>query len=87
MYGMAEVHIPDVSLRPVVSVLNTPEYKLAKFLDKLIKPHISDIFLLQLTKHLVDRLKQLSYSRKDNTVSFDVVSLFTNVSSLKITRF
>ena len=79
LYGMAKVHKPDIPLRPVVSMINTPEYKLAKFLDGLIKPHIPDKFLLHSTEHFIDSLKDVPYSKKDNMVSFDVVSLFTNV--------
>ena len=60
-------------------MINTPEYKLAKFLDGLIKPHIPDSFLLYSTKDFIDSLKHVPYSRKDNMVSLDVVSLFTNV--------
>ena len=69
-------------------MINTPEYKLANFLDELIKPHIPIRFLLHSTEHFIDSLKQVSYSVKDIMVSFDAVSLFTNVSlpeTLKIT--
>ena len=59
-------------------MINTPEYKLAKFLYGVIKPHIPDIFLLQLTEHFNDSLKDIPYFRKDNMVNFDVVSLFTS---------
>ena len=52
---------------------------MAKFLDGLIKPHILDRFLLHSTEHFIDSLKDVPYSKKDNMVSFDVVSLFTNV--------
>ena len=79
LYSMAKVHKPDVPLRPVASMINTPEYKLAKFLDVPIKPHIPDRFLLHSTEHFIDSLKDVPYSRKDSMVSFDVVSLFTNV--------
>ena len=79
LYGMAKVHKLHIPLRPVVSMKNTPEYKLAKFLDGLIKPHIPDRFILQSTEHFIDCLKDVPYSKKYNMVSFDVVSLFTNV--------
>ena len=47
LYGMAKVHKPDIPLRRIASMISTPEYKLAKFLDGLIKPHIPDRFLLR----------------------------------------
>ena len=31
--GIVKVHKPDIRLRPIVSMINTPDYKLAKFLD------------------------------------------------------
>ena len=36
--GLVKVHEKDNKLRPLVSTVGTPEYKLAKFLDKIIKP-------------------------------------------------
>ena len=55
LYGMAKVHKSDVPLRPVISMIGTPEYKLAKFLDDLIKPHIPDTHLLNPLKNsLID---------------------------------
>ena len=40
LYGLAKVHKDNTPFRPVVSMVGTPEYKLAKYLDNLIKPHI-----------------------------------------------
>ena len=42
LYGMAKVHKANVPLRPVVSMIGTPEYELSKFLDNFIKPYIPD---------------------------------------------
>ena len=64
LYGMTKVYKPDVPLRPVVSMMNSPEYKLAIFLDGLIKPYIPDRFLLHLIKHFIDSLKHVPYSKK-----------------------
>ena len=46
LYGLAKVRKDNTPLRPVVSMVGTPEYKLAKFLDNLIKLHIPDTYLL-----------------------------------------
>jgi len=40
LYGMVKVHKTNFPLRPVVSMINTPEYELAKYLDNLIKPYV-----------------------------------------------
>ena len=76
---MAKVHKDQVPMRPVVSMVGTPEYNLAKYLDQLIKPYISDKYLLRSTDDIIERLKQFSINSHNIVVSFDVFSLFTNV--------
>ena len=81
MYGMAKVHKDNCPLRPVVSMLNTAEYNLAKYLDSYIKPNIPSQYMLHSTNQLLSVLednKNLANS-KNIMISFDVVSLFTNV--------
>ena len=79
MYGLCKVHKPGLPFRPVVSMLNTAEYKLAKFLDNIIKPHIPSKHMLDSTSSFLDKLKEFVFRQNDILVSFDVVSLFTNV--------
>ena len=74
LYGMAKVHKGQVSLRTVVSVVGTPEYNLAKYLDQLIKPHIPETCLLWSTDDCIERLKQFSIYSHNIVVSFDVAS-------------
>ena len=38
LYGTIKVHKQSNPARPVVSMINTPEYNLDKFLDQIIKP-------------------------------------------------
>ena len=83
LYGMAKIHKPNTPLRPVCSMINTPEYELAKFLDKLIKPHLPSKYMLTSTAHFLDKLKTFNISPGDNMVSFDVISLYTNVPLLE----
>ena len=77
---MPKVHKSDVPLRPVISMIGTPEYKLAKFLDDLIKPHIPGTYLLKSTQEFTNRLKEIPFNNGNSMVSFDAVSLFTNVT-------
>ena len=79
LYGLAKVHKENYPLRPVCSMINTPEHCLAKFLDDLIKPHIPKQNMLCSTKHFLDKLDEFKIQPGDKMVSFDVVSLFTNV--------
>ena len=60
-------------------MVGTPEYKLAKYLDNLIKPLIPNTSLLKSTDDFIGRLKLFPCFNSYREVSFDVVSLFTNV--------
>ena len=68
-----------LSIRPVVSMIGTAEYKLAKYLDQIIKPHIPSKYMLSSTWEFLDKLKLFIFKPSDCMISFDVVSLFTNV--------
>ena len=47
IYSLVKVHRIENSLRPVVSIVGTPEHLLAKFLDKIIKPYIPINYMLE----------------------------------------
>ena len=79
LYGQAKVHKPDTPLRPIISMTGTPEYKLAKFLDNLIKPYIPDTYMINSTEQFLDKLKNSGINCDYTMVSFDAVSLFTNM--------
>ena len=79
LYGLAKVHKENYPLRPVCSMVGTPEHCLAKFLDNIIKPHIPNQNMLKSTTDFLDKLDQFDVKNGDKMVSFDVVSLFTNV--------
>jgi len=79
IYGLCKVHKTGNPLRPVVSMLNTAEYHLAKYLDRVIKPNLPSRFMLNSTKAFIDRIKEFIFGPDSIIVSFDVVSLFTNI--------
>ena len=79
MYGLCKVHKPNLPFRPVVSMINTAEYNIAKYLNKIIKPHLPTKHMLDSTGSFLESLKQFDFKPTDLLVSFDVVSLFTNV--------
>ena len=60
-------------------MINSPEYNLAKFLDQLIKPYIPNQYMLNSTYDFLEKLKEFRPSTNQFMVSFDVMSLFTNV--------
>ena len=79
LYGQAKRHKPGCPLRPVTSMIGTPEYHVAKWLDTFIKSYLPDEYSINSNKNFIDKLKGHSFSTEDVCVSFDVESLFTNV--------
>ena len=65
-------------LRPIVSSVNTFSYHLAKYLCNLLQPHLPDAFSISDSFSFAEEHKTVDFSNKF-MVSFDVVSLFTNI--------
>ena len=78
IYGLAKVHKDDIPLRPIISMINTPQYGLAKYLDSVIKPNIPSAHMLNSTNEFIEKIHDLNLSNS-KLVSYDVESLFTNV--------
>ena len=83
LYGMCKVHKKDFPLRPVVSMINTPEYELAKYLDNFIKPNIPKKYILGSTQEFLSKINAFPLKGNEHMVSYDAVSLFTNVPLLE----
>ena len=83
LYGMCKIHKKDNPMRPVVSMIGTAEYQLAKYLDSLIKPNLPQTFMLNSTTDFLEKLKKFKIQPGDKMISFDVRSLFTNIPLLE----
>ena len=80
LYGLPEVHKPDVPLRPIVSFMSLPTYELSKFLARLLAPLVGLTQLpCQNSKAFVEFMRSQILGKEETLVSFDVVSLFTSV--------
>ena len=73
------MHKINVPSRPVISMIDSPQFGLAKFLDSVIKPCIPGNYMLASTHEFTRKLTNSPLSDSYNMVSFDIVSLFTNV--------
>lgn len=80
MYGLPKVHKEGTPMRPIVSNINCPTYKLAKHLSKIINPltgqsesYIKNSF------EFTTKIKEIDVDKDDKMISFDVVNLFTKV--------
>ena len=69
------IHKVGNPMRPVISMLNTAEFKLAKYLDSFIKPNINSSYSVNSTSSFVDKLNDFKFSESDTLVSFDVFSI------------
>ena len=76
---LIKVHKNNNPARPALSMIDTPEYKLAKVLDSLIKPYLADNHMLYSTENFLEKLNQFKFKADHELVSFYVQSLFTNV--------
>ena len=80
MYGLPKIHKKDAPLRPILSMVNSAQHKLAKFLNDQLYPvleHFSS-YILKDSFSFVDQIKNIA-SNNTFMASFDVKSLFTNV--------
>ena len=70
-------HLP---LRPIIYNIGTATYDLAKYLAQLLKPLSESPYTIKNSKTFTKRLKKkMRIPPEYKMVSFDVVSLFTNV--------
>ena len=80
-YGLPKLHKPNCPLRPIISNVNAPAYKLSKTLASILSPYLGS-FSSSYLKHsgdLLSKLRILNLTPSDRFISFDAVSLFTNV--------
>lgn len=79
-YGLPKIHKPGEKMRPIVSSINSPSYKIAKWLlselNKFEPPqslHIKNSF------DVVDKLSDIIIKNDEIMVSFDVESLYPSI--------
>ena len=83
IYGLPKMHkikspneVPP--FRPIVSSINTYNYRLAKYLCNLLQPYLPSTYSISDTFSFVQELNSIDLSNRF-MVSFDVASLFTNI--------
>ena len=60
LYGGIKIYKKGYPAWPVVSTTNTPEYQMAKFMDKLIKPYIPKEYILDSTQDFLQKLNEFT---------------------------
>ena len=80
LYGLPKMHKPDIPMRPILSMINSPYHKVARWLAEMLEPIRGKLAVYSL-KDTFQFAKQLENSSISNKfmVSFDVSSLFTKI--------
>ena len=79
-YRLEYSKLPQTPLRPIVSCINAPSYKLSKYIASVICPLTGKTSSHVLnSKHFAGMVKEEHVKAEETLVSFDVISLFTNV--------
>ena len=84
IYGTPKMHkvkgeVKTPPLRPIVSSIGAYNYSLSKYLSGLISPLLPTEHCAKDSFSFVDELSNLQLQEGNNIVSFDIVSLFTNI--------
>ena len=81
LYGLAKVHKPLVNnipkLRPILSAINTPTYKLSQYMNQLLKPFTTNEYTAKDSFSFANDIR--SEDPNNHMSSLDVDSLFTNI--------
>nr|VZI23179.1 unnamed protein product [Spirometra erinaceieuropaei] len=80
IYGLPKIHKTDIPLRPIVSLIGAPNYKISKWLFRQLHPLTKNSEnSIQDSKEFLDKLSGVNITCDEIMVSFDVVSLFTSI--------
>lgn len=80
LYCLPKIHKPNVPLRPIVSFVGSPAYKLSKHLANLLKfAFQKDQYHTQDSFEVASQLQNFRIPDNYVLISLDVISLFTNI--------
>lgn len=86
IYGQPKAHKPNLPLRPVVPNVTSPTYHLAKFVSSILQRGFTSIFNVKDSRTFCQYVNNTSVPPDHIIVSFDVVSLFTNIPKYLVTH-
>ena len=86
-YGTAKMHklpedsknVDNLPVRPIVSSIGTATYETSKYLANLLAPLAKSKYTVDSSKEFISRIRDKTINEEFELVSFDVISLFTNV--------
>ena len=79
-YGLPKIHKPKIPLRPIGSFVNSPTYGVSSFLAKILSPVVGNTEnTVKNSCRFAEFVRGKTLKADQVLVSFDVVSLFTNI--------
>lgn len=87
IYGLRKIHKEGCKLRPVVSSIKGPSYKLGRYIHQLLSPLVclNNINVKDSTE-FVAFINRAQLPKNYILISLDVVSLFTNVPKMLVNK-
>lgn len=81
LYGLPKLHKDNIPIRPVVSYINAPTYKLCQKLNKILPTviNLKNNYSIKNTSQFIERVKNINLPDNACLVSFDVKNLFTSI--------
>ena len=80
IYGLPKIHKEGLPLRPIVSAIGSPTYRLAKSLARILTPLAGKTSsFVKNSTDFAKHIREIQLEEEDRMISFDVVSLFTKV--------
>lgn len=76
IYGHLKYHKPGNPLRPIVSTIKSPCYKLSRFLATILRKAFKPKYNIKNSMQFVRKARQMTISDNNILVSFDVVNCF-----------
>ncbi|XP_055853213.1 uncharacterized protein LOC129916968 [Episyrphus balteatus] len=80
IYGLPKIHKQNMPLRPICSSMNVPCYQLSKYLVKILNNiTVNSKYNVKNASSFISTVSPVVLEQDHVLVSFDVVSLFTNI--------
>lgn len=80
MYGLIKIHKSGHPARPIVASINSATYNLSKMFANILKNVVGNSNrTIHNATELVTKLRKIRLPKNYILISFDVVSLFTNI--------
>lgn len=80
MYGLVKIHKKNFPVRPITAACASPGFKLAKLCTRILSEvFFEDGYHVRNSVQFVQKLKNIELDENEILVSFDVVSMFTNI--------